>query len=146
MEFSQYVTRKFLILFSTVVCRIGVSLNPSISALSPWRLLVSEISLRGSQVLFYYSCICFAPGSGAKQMQDFSRMQILSKKKFSFEKNWFFLDEAIYMVLYTLYIMIGLAFTSTIIELVRWGNLRPAAENGRHNVKLETFHPSGDWN
>jgi len=28
-------------------------------------------------------------------------------------------DEAFYMVLYTLYIMIGLAFTSTIIELVR---------------------------
>ena len=33
-----------------------------------------------------------------------------------------FSDKASYMVLYTLYIMIGLAFTSTFIELVRWGN------------------------
>ena len=31
----QLVTTKFLTVFSTVVCRTGVSLNPSISASSP---------------------------------------------------------------------------------------------------------------
>ena len=44
------------------------------------------------------------------------------------------------MVLYTLYIMIGLAFTSTIIELVRWGNLQGNWEQQPRfgdNVKLD---------
>ena len=33
-------------------------------------------------------------------------------------------EKTFYMVLYTLYIMIGLAITSTIIELVRWGGMK----------------------
>ena len=48
----QLVITKFLTVFSTVVCRTGVSLNPSISASSPWQLLVSEIWLQASQVLY----------------------------------------------------------------------------------------------
>ena len=43
-------------------------------------------------------------------------MQTVDKIFFTFEK---YLDRAIYMMICTVYIMFGLAFTSTIIEIVR---------------------------